>query len=211
MGTIQKRKQKDGAFSFRAMVRMQGHQHLYKTFARKTDAASWIRRTETLIEGGNVSTSEADRTTLLEALARYSREITPRKKSAMRESERIKVWQKHPLARRFMSKLRGADFALYRDERRAEGAAENTIRLELMVISHVFTTAARDWGMGEGLRNPIRSMTLPSGSRERDRRLEKGEEESLLKALAAEGPYYAPVASFAIETAMRRGEILALS
>jgi len=209
MGTIQKRKQKSGAFSFRAMVRVRGHEHLTKTFARKTDAAAWIRKTETLIDGGAVASGEAERTTLYEALARYAREVTPKKKSAKRESERIKVWQANPLAQRFMSKLRGADFADYRDSRREEGAAENTIRLELMLISHVFSTAVKEWRM-EGLRNPISTMTLPAGSNERTRRLQEGEEASLLKALTAEGSYYAPVATFAIETAMRRGEILGL-
>ena len=191
------------------MVRMRGHAHLSKTFARKTDAKDWIRKTEQLIEDGNVPSGEADRTTLHEALERYSREVTPKKKGAKRELDRIKVWEKHDLAHRFLSKLRGSDFAAYRDRRREEGAAEQTIRLELATISHVYTIAAKDWGM-ESLRNPIKSMTLPGGSRERDRRLKGDEEARLLAALAAEGPYMAPVASFAIETAMRQGEILSL-
>ena len=210
MGTIQTRKGREGRSVYRAMVRMRGYPHQWKTFERKIDAKDWIRRTEQLIKDGNVPSVEAERTTLYEALERYLREVTPGKKGARREQDRIKAWQRHPLAQRFLSHLRGAEFAAYRDKRREEGVADQTIRLELATISHIYTVAAKDWGM-HGLRNPIKSMTLPSGSKERDRRLEGDEGERLLAALAKEGVYMAPIASFAIETAMRQGEILSLA
>lgn len=83
---------------------------------------------------------------------------------------------------RFLSRLQdGGAFAEYRDERRAEGAAENTICLELALISHLFATARAEWGM-PNLVNPISNVTLPKGSNERNRRLEAGEEEKLLGA-----------------------------
>jgi integrase len=207
---IQERIAADGTVSYRVQVRLRGHEPLTKTFRRKTDAVRWRESMQAHIRAGAVVSSEAGRTTLDEALDRYAREITPTKKDAARELARINVWKRHPLAKRFLSRLRGADFAAHRDRRREEGAAENTIRLELALISHLFTIAAKDWGM-EGLRNPIKSMTLPGGSDERNRRLQQGEEAKLLSALVTEGPYYAPVASFAIETAMRQGEILGLT
>lgn len=49
-----------------------------------------------------------------------------------------------------MASLRGADFSRYREERRSAGRAENTIRLELALISTLYETAKKDWGM-EGL------------------------------------------------------------
>ena len=207
---IQERRRRDGTIAYRAQVRVRGHVHLTETFDRKTDAQKWLEDTRSKIRGGAVVTTEAERTTLEEALTRYAREITPRKKDSTRELNRIKAWQKDALAKRFLARLRGSDFAEYRDRRREEGAAENTIRLDLALISHLFTVAAKDWGM-ETLRNPIKSMTLPAGSNERDRRLEQGEEEKLLTALAAEGPYMAPLATLAIETAMRQSELLGLT
>lgn len=210
MGTMQTRKGRDGRTAYRAMVRMRGYPHQSKTFERRTDAKDWIRRTEQLIKQGDVPSVEAERTMLYEALERYAREVTPKKKGASRERDRIKAWQRDPLAKRFLSHLRGTDFATYRDKRREEGVAEPTIRLELALISNLYTIAAKDWGM-QGLRNPIGSMTLPKGSQERTRVFEGDEEERLLAALAVKGPYMAPLLSLAIETAMRQGELLSLA
>lgn len=205
---IEERTNDDGSVSFRARVRRLGFPHQTKTFTRKTDAKKWIHDTEAAISGGNAVSTEAARTTLREALERYLREITPRKKGALREKQRVDYWRQNPLALRFLSQLRGADFAKYRDARRAEGKAENTVRLELALISHLFEIARKEWGM-EGLRNPISNITMPAGSNKRERRLSPDEEKAILEHLG--GPYMAPIASLAVETAMRRGELLALT
>jgi integrase len=207
---IQERINRNGAVSYRAQVRMRGHPHLSKTFARITDAKIWLRDMGAAIRGGKVISTEADRTTLREALERYKREITPKKKGARREQQRIDAWLKHPLAYRFLSRLRGQDFAEYRDARRAQGKAENTIRIELALVGRLYQIAAKDWGM-EGLRNPIRNITLPGGSRKRERRLAPAEEEAVLAQLEKLNPYMRPLAQLALETAMRRGELLALT
>lgn len=211
---IQARDNSDGSVTYRAQIRVRGHAPVSKSFARKTDAKRWIEETKTAMRNGTAVSTEAERTTLKEALERYLREATPRKKSRDREERRVRAWMKHPLALRFLSHLRGADFAKYRDERFAEGAAWATVRLELVLISVLYKVASREWRM-EGLRNPIRSVALPSkkthGSNERDRRLEGDEEPRLLAALKAHGPYYAPLAELAIESAMRQGELLALT
>ena len=117
MGTIQTRKGPNGRAAYRAMVRLRGFAHQSRTFERRTDAKDWIRRTEQLIKDGNLPSTEGDRTTLHEALKRYAREVTPTKKDSARELNRIKVWQRDPLAKRFLSRLRGADFAAHRDKR----------------------------------------------------------------------------------------------
>jgi integrase len=207
---IQVRKNSDGTTSYRVQVRLRGHEHRTATFAKLTDAKDWRDKMRVAIKSGTAPSTEAEITTLDKALERYAREVTPTKKDSARELNRIKVWRAHPLAKRYLTRVRGADLAAFRDKRREEGVAENTIRLDLALISHLYTIAAKDWGM-EGLRNPVKSMTLPGGSNERDRRLEEGEEEKLLAALAVEGPYMAEAAAFAIATAMRQGEILGLS
>jgi len=207
---IQKRINGDGSIVYRAQVRVRGFPHVSETFTRKTDAKKWIEDTKTAIRGGTAVSTEAARTTLREVLKRYKREVTPRKKGADREEQRIDFWLLNPLSLRFLSALRGADFAKYRDERRAEGKAENTVRLELALISHVFEIARREWGM-EGLRNPIRNISMPSSSNKRERRVTPDEETALMAELMRKGPYMEPLASLAIESAMRRGELLALT
>lgn len=205
---IQERTNGDGTVSYRAQIRVRGFPHLSETFTRKTDAKKWIEDTKSAIRGGTAISTEAGRTTLREALERYLREVTPRKKGRLREEERAKVWMQNPIALRFLSQLRGADFSKYRDGRRAEGRAENTIRLELALIGHLFEIARKEWGM-EGLRNPIRNISMPGGSNKRERRVTPEEEEAILRHLS--GPYMAPITLLAIETAMRRGELLALT
>jgi integrase len=200
----------DGSISYRAQIRMRGFRHLSKSFRRRTDAKRWIEETKTAIRGGNAPSTEANRTTLREALERYLREITPSKKGWRREQDRVKAWMNNPLAVRFLSQLRGSDFATYRDERRADGRAENTIRIELAMISKLYKIAAKDWGM-EGLRNPIQSVTMPAGSNKRERRLTPDEEKALFEQLRKVGAYMAPLAELAIETAMRQGELLSLT
>lgn len=209
MATIGKRTDSKGATHWQVKIRLRGHAPLSRTFDRKTDARAWADEMEFAIRRGGMISTEADATTLGEALERYGREITPHKKSAVRELERVLAWMKHPLAHKYLARLRGADFAAYRDERRAAGKAENTVRLELAVVSHMFKIAASDWGM-ESLRNPIRNVHMPKGSTPRDRRLFPDEEEKLMPALAEINAYLRPLAELALETAMRQGELLSL-
>ncbi len=63
----------------------------------------------------------------------------------------------------------------------------------------------------KGLRNPIKSMRMPGGSNERDRRLQPEEETKLLPVLEGINPYMRPLAELAIETAVRQGELLTLT
>lgn len=211
---IQERVNADGSITFKAQLRIRGFEPKYRSFKRKTDAKAWLRAEETAIRSGRALSSEAERTTFKEALERYLREVTPTKKDREREERRINFWMKHPLAARFLSQLRGEDFAKYRDERLASGKAWSTVRLDLALISSLYKRASREWKM-EGLRNPIKNVTMPSakthGSNTRDRRLVGDEEARLLAALGAHGPYFAPLAELAIESAMRQGELLALT
>lgn len=80
-----------------------------------------------------------------------------------------------------MDALRGRHFSVYRDTRLSEGVTGATVRLELAIISHLYTHAAKDWGF-EGLQNPIEKMKLPSPGKGRRRRLQEGEEAALLAA-----------------------------
>jgi len=208
MPTISKR----GPNQWQAKIRRKGHAPQSKTFPSKADALAWTRELESEMDR-NVfhSRAEAERTTLTEALDRYGREVSPLKKGADKELNRIKLWKQRPLAARFLLAIKGADLAKHRDERRAAGRAENTIRLELALLSQVYETARREWGM-ESLVNPVRNIRVPSGSKQRDRRLHGTEEPYLLTALKNSGyPVACAVSEFAIETAMRQSEILGLT
>ena len=203
---------KRGEYQWQAKIRRQGHPGQSKTFNTKAEAEAWARLIEGEMDRGIfVSRAEAEGTTLTGGLDRYAREITPRKKSAAQELVRIKSWQRGPLGSRYLANIKGSDLAKYRDERRAEGCAENTIRLSLALLSHFFETARKEWGM-ESLTNPVKNIKLPGGSKQRDRRLH-GEELRYLVDAAASGsqPIAKAIIELAVHTAMRQGEILGLT
>jgi len=207
MASIEKR----GDCQWRALVRRKGYPTQSKTFETRKESEAWARMVESEMDRGVfISRVEAERTTLREALERYLEEVTPRKKGAAREQVRIERWMDNHLSKRSLASLRGADFAKFRDDWRKTGKAENTIRLELALISHLFETARKDWGM-EALANPVKSISLPGQSNKRERRLEADEENRIIAELRkGRNKFTAPAVEFAIETAMRQGEILKL-
>ena len=212
MASFIPRKGPGGKRAWQAHVRRRGYPAQVRTFDTKAEAEGWASVIESEIARGVfVSRSEAESTTLAEALTRYRRDVSPAKKGASIERFRLDRWERHPLAHRSMASIRGKDVADYIEERRQEGAAPATISKELNLLSHLFNVARSAWGM-ESLSNPVdlvkgQRPKLPPG---RDRRLVDDEESRLLEAAMAYGGEIAHLITWAIETAMRRGEIAAM-
>ena len=185
-----------GAF-WRAEVRRKGYKPAYRTFDTQKQAQQWARRVESEMDSGlYIDRTEAERTSLREALERYKREIVPTKRHPYQENRRIDRWLQNDLCYRTLANLKGADFATYRDKRREAGRAENTIRLELQLISHLFEIARKEWGL-ESLSNPLKNIRKPAGSRARNRRLEHGEYDLILEGLKASGTICARIGNSA--------------
>lgn len=215
---------KRGDLQWRARVRVKGYPDQSRTFMYREDAEKWARATERELEtAGFVDRREAEKTTLRTVLERYAREITPRKKSAEIEAVKISVLLKDKaLANLKMSAISSSAVAAWRDRRSTDVGASTIIR-ELGILSAVLNHARREWGIH--VENPIRYVKRPPAPRARDRRLSGDEESYLLKALAdatrnsdgtfgsggSRNPWLAPLVQLAMETAMRRGELLALS
>ncbi|MFM0211489.1 site-specific integrase [Paraburkholderia sediminicola] len=199
-----------GAY-WRAEIRRRGYKPVYHTFDTKQQAQQWARRVEGEMDSrAYLDSSESERTTLREALERYRRDIVPEKRHPYQENRRIDRWIRHDLAYRTLASLRGTDFAKYRDDRRSAGRAENTIRLELQIISHLFEIARKEWGM-EGLSNPLGNIRKPAGSQARDRRLRPGEFEKLHALLSSSSNLWAaPAFELAIETSLRQGALFSI-
>lgn len=209
MATITKR----GDLQWQAKIRRKGYPPQSHTFATKADAEAWARDVEREMDRGMfLDRSEAEATTLREALERYSREVTPRKKGAESELSRIKRWQARSLSNCTLARIRGKDLAKFRDDRRAEGKAENTIRLDLALLSSLYETARRDWGM-EGLSNPVKMIKAPGGSNKRERRLSPEEEAWLITGIETVMPRTSNIRTLirlALETGMRQSELLGI-
>lgn len=203
MATIRKR----GHLQWEARIRRKGYPVTCKTFETKTDAEAWARAIESEMDKGTfISRSEAESTTLYEALARYLQEYVPKFAHPHLETARIKALQRRAVATRVLASIRGKDIADFIKEREAEGMSGNTIRLDINTISRVFQVASSSWGM-ESLANPVSRVQKPKVNPGRQRRLEAGEEGRLLEKCVFP---LDKIVLFALETAMRREEIATL-
>ena len=205
---------KKGEYQWHAQIRRKGYTFETKTFNTKIEAETWSRSVENEMDRGVfASRAEAEGTTLYEALNRYEREISCKKKGFIQERYKIRVWQTHALAKRSLASLKGADFAKYRDERLASGSSAATVRLALALISHLYTIATKEWDIP--VQNPVKNIRLPRENNSRERRLLDGEEATLLSCLEApagdrSNPWVRPLVILALESAMRQGELLSL-
>jgi len=204
---------KRGPYQWEARVRRKGHPVQCKTFETKQEALAWSAVIESEIARGVfVSRAEAESTTLKELLERYSKEVTPSKKGAVTEQQKINLLLKDKLANRIVATIHGKDIASFRD-RRLKKVSESTVNRDLNLLGHVFTVAIQDWGINlPG--NPVHLIRRPKvpASAARTRRLVGDEEERLLAACRAyKGHLLEAITAFAIETAMRRGEMFKMT
>lgn len=203
MASIRKR----GPYQWEVRIRKKGMPVTCKTFETKFDAEKWAREIESEMDRGvYVSRTEAETTTLREALERYIEEYLPRLAHSQTNVYKARMIQRHRLAEKFMAAIRGKDVAEFIRERQDEGASGNTIRLDLALLSRLFNVAASDWSM-ESLVNPVARVSRPKLPKGRERRLEADEEERLL---AAAGPEMRLIIALALETAMRREDLSTL-
>jgi integrase len=202
MATFRKRLGK-----WQARVQRQDYPDQSKTFILRSDAESWARKTEIELDRGIPNSKANPKTLLKELLIRYKNEITPKKKFVTQEKYRIEVWQKHALANYAISRIKSSDIAKWRDERIKQNKSPNTIRLDLAVLSHLFTIARNEWGF-EDLNNPTIHISFPKLPPGKTRRLRDGELELILKN--TESNTLNPIVLLAIETGMRRSEISSL-
>ena len=218
MATITRR----GDLQWQAKVRRKGYPIQTRTFMYREDAEKWARALERELEtSGFIDRREAEKNSLREMLERYRKEVTPSKKSAEIESILIGVILKDAVLPNLkMSAITSAAVAAWRD-RRLKQVTGGSVNREIDVLSAALNHARREWEMH--VENPIPFVKRPPKSRARERRFSVEEEKYLFDALSggvrqangtfskgARNPWLAPLVRLALETAMRRGELLSL-
>lgn len=207
------------AGTWKAVVRKRGWPITIKTFRLKRDAQDWARSTEDeMVRGVYIRRTEPERLTLGKALDRYLREVTPTKRASTQEAEHKKANALRAVLGDYSLAAITPDIvAGYRDKRLATVSertgrllSANTVRLELALLGHLYTVAAKEWGLGL-VHNPVTMIRRPAPGPGRNRRLTADEETRLLEACDAHSnPMLGWAVRLALYTGMRQGEILSL-
>lgn len=208
MATFRQRNNK-----WQARVQRNGYPDIAKSFDTKTDAIKWATHTEAQIDKGSfISTALAERTTFSELILRYLQEVTPKTKSAKEDGFRLRALARKPIAKYNMMALTPSRIAEYRDIRLKEVSSGTVIR-ELAYFSSVINHARREWGIN--IDNPIPLIRKPETPPSRTRVLSDAEKDRLFDILKPRfknsNPWILFIVQFALETAMRQGEILSLN
>jgi integrase len=206
MATIRKHRDK-----WQVQIRRKGNVSVARSFLTKRDAEIWARQTEIQIDRHELPADPRalDGVTLGDLVERYRLTVLPRKRAGDVEDVVLQAFLRHPICARRVSQLTTKDFAAYRDER-LKTVQPATLNRQLNPIRHLFTIARKEWRLPIK-ENPLQDLELDAGDRRRERRLRKGEQDRLIAAAkACRNPLVLSIILFAIETAMRRGEILAI-
>lgn len=205
------------------MIRKTGWPTTVKSFRTKRDAEDWSRRTEDeMVRGAYIRRAASERLTVESALDRYLKEVTPTKRPSSQVSDRgrAKVLKEH-LGKYSLAALTPELIAKFRDMRLAGDDRKNkkgqpaprandTVRLDLALLGHLFTVAIKEWGIGLAS-NPVMNIRRPAPGPGRNRRLSPDEERRLLQAVDAHSnPMLRWIVRIALETGMRASEIVTL-
>jgi integrase len=160
--------------------------------------------------GQFVDRGTAEQTSFGDVIRRYMKEITPGKRGCLEETIRLKATLRLKISGFSMANLTPAVMADYRDERLRRCQPSTVVR-DLAALSSIINHARREWSFP--IQNPIEMIRKPNMPPGRDRVLSQADEITLLAELLPTGrrnPLMSPLVVIAIETAMRRGEILRL-
>ena len=195
---------------WQARVR-KANQSITKTFINKVDAERWAKQTEVELDKGSfVNLGLAERTTFAEIIERYIAEVLPTMRGGKADYIRLKALSRRPIAKLNMVSLTPQKIAQHRDERLKEIAPATVIR-ELSYFSSIISFARKEWGIN--INNPVALVARPKNPQGRSRILNANETNALFEALKPTGRrsiWMLPLVRLALETAMRRGELLGL-
>lgn len=182
-------------------------------FARKVDAQQWAAKVEAEWQAFRAGITPS--VPFSDLLVRYRDEVSPGKRGYKNEINVINRVLATPLADVMLPDLSDLQFKMWADERLKE-VQPATVRREWNVLSAVMTAAVKDWRMLP--ENFLLRLRKPDGSPPRTRRVSAAEIDAICycagySAECVPEKQVQRVAAaflFALETAMRVGEILGL-
>ncbi|WP_442782688.1 tyrosine-type recombinase/integrase [Collimonas fungivorans] len=188
------------------------------TFVTKAQAQAWAAMREADLRSEKTTGIVAGKT-CRNAFERYEKEVSRTKRGAKWEAQRLStiadmVVDGIKIGDMPLAKLTSDFLGKWRDSR-LKTVVGSTINRDLNLLSHVFSTATREWKWMAA--SPTTNVRRPSNPSPRDRLILLDEIERITFALGFDGALVetksqavAVAFLFAIETAMRAGEICGL-
>jgi len=217
MGTLQKRP--NGRYT--AKIRRNGFPALSGTFSKREEAETWMAEQEAAIaarvaaarrlqEQKRVAPECEPRFRVFgDLMRRYLEEVSPQKRAGSEEGIRLRGLLRQSIAACPLEGLTAARIAEWRNERLKQVSGA-TVNRDMNLLGHVLEIARREWEADFEV-NPFQRVRRPPQGQSRERRLSPTEETALMNACATtKNPYVRPIIALALETAMRRGELVGL-
>ena len=194
---------------WQAQVRSRQSGAIAKSFHRKTDAIRWATEQEAQMQAGTWNKVDLSAITIGDMMRTYAERVTPHKRGAQTEQRRLnRLLGEKGLMATCLSAALPPVFAAFRDKRLQDGV--RACQYDLVLLRHAWNMARIEWGWPLG-DNPLTLIRMPKNPPPRERRLRTGEYERLRDGVQGSRSWYLwPIIEIAIETGMRRGEILGL-
>lgn len=207
------------ATGWRAQVKLKGMRDS-RMFDTKAEAQAWAAKRETEIR--SIESGLGSKThTVGDVLDEYQRKVSPKKRGERWEKLRLDLIGRKEIDGRAFRDIRLVDLkphhiTAWRDAREREVSGSSVSR-EMTLLSHALKVARDEWGWLTT--DPMKTVSRPAEGQPRERRITDAEIALIVQSLGfQEGmPVVLPVQRvavaflFAIETAMRSGEILGLT
>jgi len=174
-----------------------------KTFSTKEAAKCWARKTEREIDLKHLKIINYP--TLSAIIERYINEVSINKKGFETEKYHLNTLKKFKFISKPINEVKSYDLVHYRNERLLKVQPSTYVR-EMNIIQHIFTIANKEWGYE--IDNICKRITKPKIINKRERRLTSYEYNFLVKSNTPPPSLLNKIIELAIETGMRRSEIL---
>lgn len=203
--------------SWRAQIRRKGHKPITETFPTKVLAQQWARKIEAEIDSKKYQDGRGlEAINLGDLIDRYTEEIGAEHPFGKNKAAVLAYW-KREYGDRMLSEITDDLLTKHVQNRRKGGAGGVTIGIEFTYLAGVLKTARELWKLPISL-EPIKiaranmgHLKIATKSKERDRRPTKEEIELLCDYFDKHSVLpMRDIINFAIETAMRLGEITRL-
>lgn len=176
----------------------------------RQEAAAWALQREAEFSGKRLPDK-----TFADAMTAYERDVAPSHRGWRWETLRLKAMRKEAIASLPLAGMDSRDFATWRD-RRGRTRAPGTVAREMNLMRSVLEYARRD--LRWLLNNPMQDVRWPTTPPGRRRRVSEAEVKAVTAAFGVDEGLRSETATqrvglaflFALETAMRAGEIVGL-